>query len=795
MQRAVFFISALFSVHALAIGLSGKVTDEQGKPISGALVSVEGMRQTVETDENGFYRFAEIVPANVHLHVSSDKYVHGDRDLGKIGEDRVVNFVLAPASIENITVTATAMRSSVLESVTPVSVLGEHTLQKQLAPTLGETLKQTPGVHSSYFGPVSSSPVIRGADGPRVKVVQNGLDVSDASRIGPDHNISTSAANARQVEVLRGPATLQYGSGAIGGVVNVVDNRIPFTVPYAMNAQAEVSYSTVDNGKYADLALNGGAGKLAWHVSGFTQLRDNTEIPDFASLNPDEDEPRGVLENSAMDTDNLVAGIAYIGDSKRIGFAAEKLKNEYGVPGHEHHEDEELHESEHEVEFAQDHEEGVALQADMERYQLNAEWDSVNELITNITVSAAYTDYQHAEIEDGETATEFVNKSADVKFSARHAKTGGWHGVVGLQWHDSDYKAIGEEAFTPPTETLSYALFLIEQKQVDDITFEVGARLEGVEYDTTAGSLAFDLPHDEAGHDEGEHEAEQHWELTTSADTFTASSFSVGANWEYSKGQSMAFTVSRSARAPSHQELYSGGQHLASQSYEIGLAYQPEGDTSWQAPINEVSHNFDFTLRRFTGSWGYTASVFYNDVSDYIYQQNTGAVFVGEHLGEEELDEHEGHQEEGLPIYVFQQADAKLYGLEVESHWDLTDNFRVQLFGDVINAELSEQYLPRIPPMRIGSELSYQTANWLTEVSLNWYAKQTDTAPFETETDGYTQVGLYSEYTLDSQNIEWAFYAKVDNLLDEEARVHTSFLKDRAPLPGRNLKLGVRARF
>ncbi len=788
MQRTVLSIIALVSFHVNAVGVSGKVTDEQGKPISGAQVSVEGMRQIVETDSKGFYQFTDIVPANVHLHVSSDKYVHGDRDLGEIAEDKVVNFALSPASIENITVTATAMRSSVLESVTPVSVLGEQTLQKQLAPTLGETLKQTPGVHSSYFGPVSSSPVIRGADGPRVKIVQNGLDVSDASRIGPDHNISTSAANARQVEILRGPATLQYGSGAIGGVVNVVDNRIPFTVPYELEAQAEVSYSTVDKGKYADIAINDGAGRLAWHVSGFTQLRENSEIPGFASLNPDKDEPQGVLENSAMDTDNLVAGMAYIGDSKRIGFAAEKLKNEYGVPGHEAHAEEDLHDD---ADSAHSEEEGVALRADMERYQFNADWDSVSDFLTHITLSAAYTDYQHAEIEEGETATEFKNKSTDVKLSANHAKTGGWHGIVGLQWHDSDYQAVGEEAFTPPTETLSYALFVIEQKKVADITFEMGARLERTDYDTRAGSLALDDAHDEAGHNEGEQISEMHWALANNTDSFTTPSFSVGANWEYGKGQGMAFTLSRSARAPSHQELYSGGQHLASQSYEIGLAYQPEDDTAWQVPVNEVSRNLDFTLRRFTGDWGYTASLFYNDVSDYIYQQNTGEFFAG---GAHEEEMPEAH-DEGLPIYVFKQSDAKLYGLEIESHWDLTDQFRLQLFGDAIKAKLSDQYLPRIPPMRLGSELSYQTADWLTEVSINWYAKQTDTAPFETATDSYTQVGLYSEYTLVSQNIEWAFYAKIDNLLDEEARVHTSFLKDRAPLPGRNLKLGVRARF
>ena len=204
-------IAGLLSSPSFATVISGKVTDVSGQPVEGAEVSIEGTRRVVTTDENGVYSFNDVKQTHVHLHVFSSQYIHGDNDLGEIVGDKTVDFSLTPSSVENIVVTATALQSSVLESVTPVTVIGAERLRRIEAPTLGETLKNTPGVQSTYFGPVSSSPIIRGNDGPRVKIVQNGLDVSDVSRVGPDHNVTSNLASATQVEVLRGPATLQYG--------------------------------------------------------------------------------------------------------------------------------------------------------------------------------------------------------------------------------------------------------------------------------------------------------------------------------------------------------------------------------------------------------------------------------------------------------------------------------------------------------------------------------------------------------------------------------------------------------
>lgn len=799
-------IAGLLSTPVLATTVTGKVTDPSGKPVVGAEVTIEGTRRVAITGEDGVYRFDDVKQPHIHLHVFSSQFIHGDNDLGNVNTDQNVDFVLKPASVENIVVTATALQSSVLESVTPVTVIGAEKLRKIEAPTLGETLKNSPGVHSTYFGPVASSPIIRGNDGPRVKIVQNGLDVSDVSRVGPDHNVATTMASATQVEVLRGPATLQYGSGAIGGVVNVVDKRIPQYQVDGAEGEVEASYSTVNEGKYTRGDVTGGAGNFVWHLDGFYRDTDNADIPGYASVEPDEDEEKGVLESSAMETTNIVGGLSYVAEEGYFGFAVEQLDNEYGVPGHSH-----AHEDEHEDETEEEHEEhadeeGTVLDVDMTRYQAAGEWHSPIEGLTNIKFAGAYTDYEHAEIEDGEPGTVFTNESSDIRLSLYHEEVNGWHGVFGLQANHSDYAAVGEEAYTPANTTSSYALYLIEQKVVGDVTFELGGRVERTSFDADDSDVELNVLHDEheeEDHDdhEGEEEHEEHGtEFSFPEYDFTSTSLSAGANWEYIEGQSVAVTLSRSERAPSQQELFSAGQHLATESYEVGLVFDMDDEghieENLQGVSEEVSTNLDVTFRKFTGDWGYSVSFFYNQADDYIFQTNTGLIALSEEEEHEEHDEEEAHSdEEGLPVYYFQQADADIWGLEAEAYFDLTNNYRVTVFSDYINAEVEGDHLPRTPPMRIGSELSYVNNGLSANVGFTWYDDQTDVADFETTTDGYTLVNANVQYEFAGEGVDWVVFAKGSNLTDEEARVHTSYLKDKAPLPGRNITLGVRALF
>lgn len=798
---AVFM--ALTAQVASATTVKGKVTNEAGEAVAGAEVRIEGSKQVTFTDAKGNYEFNGVQVPHVHLHVYSPDYVHGDNDLGDVDSDQVADFVLTPVSVENIVVTASVLGSSVLESVTPVSVIDQYKLRKIQAETLGETLKNTPGVHSTYFGPVASSPVIRGNDGPRVKIVQNGLDVSDVSRIGPDHNVAANSTSATQVEVLRGPATLQYGSGAIGGVVNVVDKRIPREVPASIEGDVEANYATVNDGKFGRFNLTGGQNNIAFHVDGFKRKTDNADIPGYASVTPDEDEQPGTLESSAMDTTNITAGLSLVDEEGYFGFSVEKLDNFYGVPGHSHH-----HEEEHEGETEEEHaehagEEGTNLDVDMTRYQAAGEWYSPFKGISSLKFGAAYTDYEHVEIEDGEVGTRFTNQGSDIRLSATHADIDAWHGVFGLQYHNSDYAADGEEAYTPPTETESMALFLVEQKKFGSLILELGGRLERTTYnaDTVDFELEVAEHHDEEGHEEEHHEDEhEEHELVFDFDeyAFTSSSLSAGLNWEYTPGYSVALTLSRNERAPSQQELFSAGQHLATQTFEVGLVYDmdEEGEVSetLRSVKEEVSNNIDLTFRKFSGDSGYTLSFFYNQADDYIYQSATDLTALAHGHEEEEEEGHEEHAEEGTPVYYFNQDDATIYGVEAEGFVDLNVNWRVSVFGDYIRAKIDSDNLPRIPPLRLGSTLSYEGEALSSELSVVWYDDQTNTTAYETSTDGDTLVNASVDYRLSDQQ-DWTVYVRANNLFDEEARVHTSFLKDQAPLPGRNLTLGTRFSF
>ncbi|MFT7312089.1 MAG: iron complex outermembrane receptor protein [Paraglaciecola sp.] len=282
--------------------------------------------------------------------------------------------------IEKLVITATPFGRTILESTTPVSVLAGEELQQNLAPTLGETLKNIPGVNSSYYGPVSSPPIIRGLNGPRIKIVQNGLDSSDASRVGPDHVVSAEASTATQIEVMRGPATLSYGSGAIGGVVNIVNNRLPRETQDGVSGDVMALHNTVSNENTFSGNVDGGSGDIAWHVDGFTRKTDDYEIPRPAVKGSDDNS--GTLTNSAVQSQGVTLGGGWITEDARIAFSYGRLENDYGLPA----------------------EEDVYGTMEQDRYQAAFDWFNIAGFFQEVHWRNAYTDYQHSEIEDGAVA-------------------------------------------------------------------------------------------------------------------------------------------------------------------------------------------------------------------------------------------------------------------------------------------------------------------------------------------------------------------------------------------------------
>ncbi len=800
---ATFTLSTLataisFSSATLAQKISGKVIDHQGKAVSSAIVNVNGTDQAITTNEQGIFTVSGLNTGSIELHTSAKNYAHNNQYI-LLKQDDISGVViqLSPSVMEVIDVYATPLHSSTIESALPVNVISGDDLKLKQASTLGETLKNEVGVHSNFYGSVTSSPIIRGLDGPRVLITQNGLDAGDASRVGADHAVSIETSTATQIEVLRGPATLFYGSGAIGGVVNVVDNRIPTSSD--MIAEWLLQYNDVSDENQGSFSLQNGNDNFAVHLDGFWRDAGDYKLPsDFDAHAHEEEheeeheegheeeheESSSHLANSASKSHGFTLGSSYLFEQGFVGFSYGTMSRDYGIPGHAHHEEEHEEEGEHE-----EHEEGTQAEMQQDRLQLLSEVNFDQHFIKQLAAKFAYTDYQHQEIEEGLVGTTFTNKSTEVKIDLYHQEYSGWQGAWTLHYKDSDFKAVGEEAFTPPSNTNSFAIAWLEEKHFDNVLLQLGARVEQVTIDVQDGVIDLSV----YDHDH-EHES-----VLFDQQKFNPFSVSTGLVWNYQPGYNIGLSVALSQRAPSAAELFSFGPHIGTRTFEVGAMYEleEEGDEihvglSPHDPDLETSYSLDLTWRKFEGDFGFVMSAFYNHVTDYYYQQNTGLFFEGDHDHHDEHDEHD----EGLPILVYQQDDVDMYGVEAEFVYQISSPLKASVFGDYINAQLSDGGdLPRIPPMRIGASLQYQGNTYDGELSMNHYFEQNDIAPLETKTDSYSLIDMNMNYYIDGIGNDLVLYVKANNLTDEVAKVHSSFLKDVAPLPGRNFSIGIRGSF
>ncbi|WP_406827736.1 TonB-dependent receptor [Microbulbifer sp. ARAS458-1] len=821
---------ALMTISGLANALSGQVTDAAGNPISGAAVEVTGTLLQTRTDEQGRFSIDTASGAANELHINAPGYSHQTLRLENSDAAPLV-ITLRRSAIEQIDVTATPLHTSTMESAQPVTVLAGDSLRRKQAATLGETLKNEVGVHSTYFGPVASSPVIRGLSGPRVLITQNSLDVSDASRVGPDHVVATEALTAEQIEILRGPAMLFYGSGAIGGVVNVVDDRVPASSE--SKGAFQFGHSTVNSEEDASFAYTGGGEQFAFHVDGFTRKGDNYEIPGAAELESDHDHEEeahgeheehsvGILENSASDSKGFNLGGSWLLDNGFIGLAYGRLERVNGIPGHSHaHGDDEHGEELHEEEYVESekhaHEEEAEVLSDLkqDRWQLISELSLDNNLLSGVNTRIGYTDYKHVEIENNTTGTLFQNETVQARVDLLLQEMSGWRGAVSIEGKSSDFSAVGEEAFTSPSRTDTLAIALMQEKHMGDFLWQLGARVEKVTIE--ADPIAWEShehEHDEEHEgEEHEHEHEERALLEFDELDFTPYSVSAGVVWDFAADYNAGLSVTHAQRAPSASELFSYGPHIGTDSFEVGALFdlhvtdEPHFDYG-NAVEEEVSNNLDLSLRKHSGDIGWVVNLFYNQVGNFFYERDTG--FTSEdfesHAHEEhdhdehaheEGEEHEhAHDHVALPVYVFEQADSVLYGMEAQMAWQFSEPFTLTLWGDSIRGKLKDGgNLPRIPPVRLGGQLAYAHNGWEAAFGASHYFEQDKVADLETATDGYTLVDAELGYTFASNFGDMTVFLKGHNLTDEEARVHASFLKDRAPLPGRSFSLGMRGTF
>jgi iron complex outermembrane recepter protein len=649
--------------------------------------------------------------------------------------------------VDEIIVTGVLRDRAAGELAQSITVVGGDELDRVRASNIGETLANQLGVSSSYFGAGASRPIIRGLAGARVQMLEDGIDTMDAATVSDDHAVTVEPLAADQIEIFRGPTTLLYGSGAVGGVVNTVTTRIPGEAPEdGFEGAFEVRGDSAAEARGAAVRLDGGGSRFAWHLDAGRRDSDDYEIPGFAHADADvadaePDEAFGVLPNSAAESESAAFGASWLGDNGFLGVGINAFDTLYGIPGHAHEEEPLPGEPAPEEEL-------VRIDLDQRRVDLRGGWEDLSGAIEGVNVRLGVNDYEHVELEGDASGTRFTNDATELRVELLHASVGQWSGAFGVQLGEREFAAVGEEAFVPPVDSSSLGLFVVEQIDLASWEVSLGARVESLEHKPSNGLPRFDED---------------------------ATSFSFSGVRPFGAGFAFVATLALSERLPVAEELYSDGPHLATGLVQIG-------DPSL---THETAEHLDLGIRGRMDELNWSVTTFYTQYDDFIYLADTGAVDL--------VDE--------LPIFVYTQADADFSGLEAEVFVPLlaegTNEIDMRLFADYVRGELaSGESLPRLPPLRYGARFEYHNERLLVGLEATRYDDQDEIAPFEEETPGYTLMNADVRWRLIGlSGMELELFVNGSNLGDEEARKHTSFVKDVAPLPGRNYALGIRSRF
>lgn len=644
--------------------------------------------------------------------------------------------------VDEIVVTASPLAQRAEDIAQPVQVLAGDELRQHIETSIGETLAHLPGTHSSYFGPAASRPVIRGLGGERLQVLEDGIGSLDASALSPDHAVTVEALLADQVEVLRGPATLLYGNGTVGGVVNVVTSRIPSAAgDEPLQGALELRGNSALDERAGTARLDFSAGSVGVHVDGFTRDSDDVEIEGrawsdqvrarFAAAGLPVDETSGRVPNSAAGAEGGGAGLSWVLADGFAGVGYSRFESEYGVPGP----------------GEAPGEAGVRIDMEQDRYDFAGEFADPLRGLARLRLRATWNDYLHREIEPGgETGTEFDQQALELRLTADHAPLAGWRGTVGLQYRDVELEARGEEAFVPPSDTRNIGVFLFEERPVGRFTWQTGLRLEHQEIE--AGNS---LP----GYDD------------------TSISLSGGMVWDFAADYSLAFNLAHAERHPVATELYAGGPHPAVGRFE-------RGDETLDA---ETALTADVTLRRTAGDLRFQLTAFVNSFDDFIHAGATGEI------------------EDGLPVYTWRQQDAVFVGFEGEIGYPLAivagGDLAGRLFADHVRGRFRDGAgdVPLLPPLRYGAGIRYDRDRLSAGLSLIRYDDQRRAGEGELATAGYTDLMVDLGYRLTIGGGRLFTFLRAANLLDEEARRSTSPLRDFAPLPGIGVTAGLRMEF
>ena len=641
----------------------------------------------------------------------------------------------APEKLKTVVVKGTAIGGEVT-AVTPTLILSSADLDRLSQSNIGDLLADLPGVVSSYFGPNAGRPVIRGLDGDRLKITQNGVNSLDASASSPDHAVSVDPLAIREAQVLRGPAALLYSTSILGGVINLVDARIP-DQRLAQRQSVTGRVGSVDGLRSVGVLAEGSAGSFSYHVDGFDKSTDDLRTP------------VGRIADTSADNRGAGVGVSYLTSNGYVGLSYSGLDSTYGVA-----------------------EQDISIGLEQRRWDLAGKAEVAGSVVRSLAYRVGVADYAHTEFEGGAPGSTFSNEGWDGRLDVELVKMGSVEGVVGLQASRFDFGVIGDEAFLPDTRNSAMATFgSFVQKLAADQRLRYGFRIEHAQVDASAWTHDGALGSDPAA----------------ASASFTPASFAFAWAKDLNPSWTSTINLTRTERAPNFQELYADGPHVATDVYEVG-----NRDLG-----KEQGFGLELELAKVRGAVSGSFSVYYNRFSSFIALQRNGS---GPDLsGVGGPDFSSGVDE--LARYDFVSVPADFFGSEVKVNFQFVDTpvskLGLEWYGDFVRASNTDtsEALPRISPGRIGAALHGLESGWTWRLDATYHFAQNHTAPDETRTAGFTMVGASLAHPIKFAQLDGQFTLRAINLLDQEARNASSFIKGALPMPGRGIEAGLRLNF
>lgn len=682
----------------------------------------------------------------------------------------------APATSQDqsrdIIITAPFQQSET-DVLSGTSVISGEQLTRDLRPTIGETLAKLPGVSASSFGPSASRPILRGFQGERAQILTDGIGAIDVSNTSVDHAVIIDPLLAERVEVLRGPSVLLFGSSVVGGLVNVIDTRIPRSRPadgYRLNGIA--TYGSAANersiaaagdvavGQHLVLHADGSYARSGdLHIGGYAlteQERRNaiatSRLPQAPGADPIDfagnAQIRGTLPNSGAETWAAGTGAALLTEGGSLGVSYSHYASVYGVP----------------IRYATlpgQGQEAPRLDVNQNRYDLRGEIDVGGGLLDKIRVRMGHANYRHFELaDDGSIGTSFFNNGTEARLELVQANRGGWQGASGVQFFNRAFNVLGDEAFLPRSETNQTSLFTLQQASLGKVKAEIGGRYEMT--DVASRAVAGDL------------------RFFGGKRSFTALSGSVGASYGISDAVRIGLNLSHTERAPSADELFANGAHAGTQAYELG-------NPNFKV---EKSWGLEGTFHAHGEGYSFDASAYYSRFSNYISENQTDPAVC-------QAAAAPSGRTVDFPCFQSIQADASYYGVEAEGSVKLATvgdyTLNADALGDFVQATILDSGpVPRIPAMRVLGGLEAQSELINARIEAEHVFEQTRIAAFETPTNGYTLVNASASISPFGSANKTTLALSANNIFDVVARRHASFLKDFAPLAGRDIRVTLK---